>query len=219
MLFADKTSASGSASCRSVVRSRLLRVTTLLILQLAVCGLVAGKWFFKTSSPRELFNTGLATIEQKNFAAVRDIIERLEAIRPESEFPDLLQSVFQLRTSAPQNALRTLLTLDLNGPLRHDILLYSGEALYRTGRLREARNALAMLVEEVPDSVDAHRWLASTWYDLGANIPAIHHLTEVTRLAPTDYRPHWLMGVMYRDFENYPEAITSDGRLGAKPAR
>jgi tetratricopeptide (TPR) repeat protein len=159
------------------------------------------------ASGRALYDQGLTALEQKNYPEVRRIIGLLEKEQPPSEFADLLQATFQLRSNSPQNALRTLLALNLSGPLRQDILLLSGEAFYRAGQLADARQALSTLLAEAPDSVDAHRWLASTWYDLGANIPAIHHLTEVTRLAPDDYRPHWLMGVMYRDFEDFPQAI------------
>ncbi len=159
------------------------------------------------TSGRALYDQGLTALEQKNYPEVRRIIGLLEKEQPPSEFADLLQATFQLRSNSPQNALRTLLALNLSGPLRQDLLLLSGEAFYRAGQLADARQALSTLLAEAPDSVDAHRWLASTWYDLGANIPAIHHLTEVTRLAPDDYRPHWLMGVMYRDFEDFPQAI------------
>jgi len=181
---------------------------------LLTCGLIAvallASLFRNPLAPasgRALYNQGLTALEQKNYPEVRRIISQLEKEQPPSEFADLLQATFQLRGNSPQNALRTLLALNLSGPLRQDILLLSGEAFYRAGQLADARQALSTLLAEAPDSVDAHRWLASTWYDLGANIPAIHHLTEVTRLAPDDYRPHWLMGVMYRDFENFPEAI------------
>ena len=206
MSFSEKKSAAVSRIPRRIVGSKVALLIALVAPAVAVLATIAIQWSFRAAAPRDLFNQGLAAIDQQDFAAVRKVIQQLESTQPKTEFADLLQSVFQLRTNAPRNALRTLLTLDLNGPLRHDILLYSGEALYRAGQLREARNALSMLTQEVPDSVDAHRWLASTWYDLGANLPAIHHLTEVTKLAPDDYRPHWLMGVMYRDFENYPEA-------------
>ena len=206
MSFSKKKSAAVLRIPRRIVGSKVALLIALVAPAVAVLATIAIQWSLRAAAPRDLFNQGLAAIEQQDFAAVRKVIQQLESTQPKTEFADLLQSVFQLRTNTPRNALRTLLTLDLKGPLRHDILLYSGEALYRAGQLREARNALSMLTQEVPDSVDAHRWLASTWYDLGANLPAIHHLTEVTKLAPDDYRPHWLMGVMYRDFENYPEA-------------
>lgn len=172
----------------------------------ALLALVVG--FLRPSpSAGQLYTQGLEALELQDYAAVRRSLEALESQSPPTEYARLLQAAFQLRSNSPQNALRTLLSLNLNGPLRQDILLLSGEAFYRAGQLADARQALSLLVAEAPDAVDAHRWLASTWYDLGANIPAIHHLTEVTRLAPEDYRPHWLMGVMYRDFENFPEAI------------
>ncbi|MFM7039946.1 MAG: tetratricopeptide repeat protein [Planctomycetaceae bacterium] len=192
-----------------IVGTTRRRMTTFIAISLAVAALltIARSRLQPAAAGRQLYQQGLVALEHRDYAEVRQMIGLLEAEQPPSDFADLLQAAFQLRSNSPQNALRTLLALNLDGPLRQDILLLSGEAFYRAGQLADARQALSLLVKESPDSVDAHRWLASTWYDLGANIPAIHHLTEVTRLAPDDYRPHWLMGVMYRDFENYPDAI------------
>jgi tetratricopeptide (TPR) repeat protein len=190
-----------------LLHSKMARRVALTAIPVVALALYIARHSLPSATPEQLFDRGLAALNQQDYAAVRNTIQQLESRQPKTEYPDLLQAAFQLRTNSPEAALRTLLKLDHNGPLRHQVLLLSGEALYRLGRLREARNALSTLVKETPDSADAHRWLASTWYDLGANIPAIHHLTEVTRLAPDDYRPHWLMGIMYRDFENFPEAI------------
>jgi tetratricopeptide (TPR) repeat protein len=191
---------------RSPLRSRVAILASGCLFLLAIVVLVLSQQPSAVSG-RTLYSQGLTALESRDYAEVRRIIGLLEAQQPPTEFADLLQATFQLRSNSPQSALRTLLALDLSGPLRQDILLLSGEAFYRAGQLADARQALSTLLAEAPDVVDAHRWLASTWYDLGANVPAIHHLTEVTRLAPDDYRPHWLMGVMYRDFENFPEAI------------
>lgn len=196
------------ANGRFTPRSLLRAAAVVLLISIAI-SLAASvlKPLLSPPSNEDLYRQGLTALERKDYPEVRRIISRLETTQGASGFADLLQAAFQLRGNSPQNALRTLLALNLDGPLRQEILLLSGEAFYRVGQLADARQALSLLVKEAPDSVDAHRWLASTWYDLGANIPAIHHLTEVTRLAPDDYRPHWLMGVMYRDFENFPEAI------------
>ncbi|MFM7059541.1 MAG: tetratricopeptide repeat protein [Planctomycetota bacterium] len=191
---------------RTAVRSRVV-ILVAACLAMLVVGVLMLPQLRSPGTDRELYQQGLSALERRDYAQVRGIIGALESRRPPTEFADLLQATFQLRSNSHQSALQTLLALNLTGPLRQDILLLSGEAFYRAGQLADARQALSTLLAEAPDCVDAHRWLASTWYDLGANIPAIHHLTEVTRLAPDDYRPHWLMGVMYRDFENFPEAI------------
>ncbi|MFN9719446.1 MAG: tetratricopeptide repeat protein [Planctomycetota bacterium] len=170
--------------------------------------LVAG-WMTRDEplSSQETFERGLIALDAKDYRTFRSLVAELQRHDDSKELAKVLRAAFHIRTNSPNEAVQQLLSLDLNGPFRPQILLFLGEAFYKGGQLANARNTLSMLVEEVPDSVDAHRWLASTWYDLGANVPAIYHLTEVTRLAPDDYRPHWLMGVMYRDFENYTASI------------
>jgi tetratricopeptide (TPR) repeat protein len=58
-----------------------------------------------------------------------------------------------------------------------------------------------------PDSLEALRWLASACYDLGLNDDAVAHLSRIAELDPRDPRPHRLMGLMSKDFENYPVAV------------
>jgi tetratricopeptide (TPR) repeat protein len=188
-------------------RGRRLLLSGLLVFMVAgTIGVVT--WLRSGSSDHEIWKQGLAALGKNDFDSVLACIQRLNQKPTDSGYAQLLEAAVSIRTNAPELGLRRLQKLDVDGPRREEILLLSGEALYQLKMLSEARQTLLQLVSENPDCVDAHRWLSSIWYDLGANDQAIHHLLEVARLDPSDYRPHWLMGVIFRDFENFPEAIS-----------
>lgn len=179
----------------------------LVVFGLVIGLLVALYSLRKQPSVQDIWKQGLEFLSQREFSKTIESIERLRQQNPDSDYAELLEAAVSIRTGSPDQGLRRLSRMNVEGPRRREILLLSGEALYQLNMLAEARGTLVQLVSEDPDSVDGHRWLSSIWYDLGANAQAIHHLTEVTRLDKYDYRPHWLMGVMYRDFENFPESI------------
>ena len=62
-------------------------------------------------------------------------------------------------------------------------------------------------MQDTPDNADALRWLATVYYDLGDIENTLQMLNEVCRVAPQDYRPHQMQGVIYRDFGEYQKAI------------
>jgi tetratricopeptide (TPR) repeat protein len=159
------------------------------------------------ASTAELYEEGLESLAVRDFAGVRDRIKQLDARKDDPGYGGLLQAIFFLRTGDQRSALRTLSGLDARGPLRVEILEFTGQALYEAGQLWDARDVLTTLVNEQPDHVNGHRWLGSAYYDLGAQYEAVFHLDQVAKLAPDDYRPHWLMGVIYRDLESYSESV------------
>jgi tetratricopeptide (TPR) repeat protein len=88
-------------------------------------------------------------------------------------------------------------------------LTLAGQALYQLGQQFEAITPLTRAVAADDKAVDAHRWLASCYYDLGAIHQALSHLEIIAQLAPQDARPHRLIGLMHKDFEHYDEAIAA----------
>src|SRR5262249_21393210 len=72
----------------------------------------------------------------------------------------------------------------------------------------EAERTLLYVVKHQPDNLDAHRGLAALYYDHGALPRAVMHCQEWARLDPQDGRPHRFMGHIYKDLEDYPEAVT-----------
>lgn len=183
------------------------RVTRWLIL-LTLIGVVAGV--------AGLTMRGHGTVDM--IAAIRAadegrVDEAREVAYALAEQPDqldasaLLRGVCLLRENRITDAMSSLHLLRPEGELRPLILRFQGEGYYRNGQLAEAIWVLQQLVHDNPDDVDGHRWLASACYDLGNQNAAIVHLHEVARLAPTDYRPHWMLGVILRDGEQYTESV------------
>jgi tetratricopeptide (TPR) repeat protein len=72
---------------------------------------------------------------------------------------------------------------------------------------REATQVLAFVLNENPDYIDAHRWLATIYYDQGDATRALPHLQEVARLEPADYRPHRLTALILKDMDMEDDAI------------
>jgi tetratricopeptide (TPR) repeat protein len=77
----------------------------------------------------------------------------------------------------------------------------AGECLLLLGHVREAAEVFTWVVQQQPDHLEAHRRLASIYYDLGVMILAIKHLEEVARLDPDDGRPYLVMGLINKDYQ------------------
>src|SRR5690606_3901336 len=73
--------------------------------------------------------------------------------------------------------------------------------------LRGAESVLREAVALDDKQADAHRWLAATYFDLGAMHDAQRHLATVSELAPDDPRPSRLRGLIYKDYEKYTRAV------------
>lgn len=83
----------------------------------------------------------------------------------------------------------------------------SGEVLYKAKQFRDAQRILTTAIKLDPANTDARRWLAATYYDVGAMDHALIHLQVVAGQAPADPRPYRLMGLIYKDYENYSRAV------------
>ena len=90
---------------------------------------------------------------------------------------------------------------------RIEAITRCGEAFYRMHQFVDAERMLLQALEHDADNSDARRWLASTYYDLGAMSLALEHLGIVGINNPTDGRPSRLRGLIHKDFEQFGEAI------------
>lgn len=88
-------------------------------------------------------------------------------------------------------------------------LTEAGRLLYQLGRQPEAIGPLEDALERDPNNIEAHRWIASCYYDLGVTPVVRDHLNRVAELDPDDPRPFRLIGLMHKDFEHYDEAIAA----------
>jgi tetratricopeptide (TPR) repeat protein len=160
-----------------------------------------------TTSPAERFAAALAAREQGNRTLLVPAIQELERDPAYADHAQLLSAVQSLSLGRFEAAYRELALIPRDGPLRTEVLLYTGETLYWLNRFPEAENVLRMLASERPDYAPARRWLGAVYYSLGAYHAAIEELEALIELDPDDYHPHRLIGLMYWDFERYTEAI------------
>lgn len=162
-----------------------------------------------TPAPDELFDLALASVEQSD---LQDADRAARALAKHPEYDShvrFLGGVALLRSGRPEEALQRFASLSPDGRLRQPLLLYTAQALHATNRVSEAELLLRTLVQERPNSPEAHRWLGILYYDLGAYDSAILHLQQLSKLAPEDYRPLRLIGLIHRDVGEDQEAVAN----------
>jgi tetratricopeptide (TPR) repeat protein len=156
---------------------------------------------------RRLFEEGLkahAYRDVSRIATAADGLARLKDFQPHAAL---------LRGMVAQAAGRLREAIDAYGAARDQpetqVFAYtlSGEVLYKMKQFGDAERLLLMATQLDPLHTDAHRWLAAIYHDTGANDHARLELHTVIEQAPHDPRPHRLMGLMYKDFETYDQAI------------
>ncbi|HQU45926.1 MAG TPA: tetratricopeptide repeat protein, partial [Pirellulales bacterium] len=103
-------------------------------------------------------------------------------------------------------ALDALAIADTNPDTRLRALVLAGEALYRSGRFLEAGGAWMQVLEADPQNVDAYRWLGVAYFELGTVKEAVHYLETAAQLAPSDPRPHRVIGLIWRKLDEFATA-------------
>ena len=160
-----------------------------------------------STSPDELFQQGVQGIRDRNVGEIRSALGGLAPLADQSERVQLLRGALSLLSDDPQGALQHFAKLTPQGQNRDLLLTLTGETLYRVGQLDDAEHCLLLAIQETPDNVDAIRWLATVYYDLGDIEQTLRMLETVSRVAPLDYRPHHMQGAIYRDYGEHKKAI------------
>jgi len=83
----------------------------------------------------------------------------------------------------------------------------AAQCYYQSSLYLQAIHAAQAALEQDETCLDARRWLASAYYDLGAVSHAVGELERISREAPTDPRPARLLGLIAKDGENFSRAI------------
>lgn len=150
--------------------------------------------------------------------SVEKEIKALMEMKGGDAYAKYIAGVALMRENKHAEALNAFGGAVQNPDLAADTLTLSGEALVYLNQRAEAENLLLQALSIDPEQVDAHRWLASLYYDMGAHDHAAAHLRRITELAPDDYRPYRLLGLMNKDFEDYETAVTNyDESLQREP--
>lgn len=153
------------------------------------------------------FQTAVTAFQENDLDTVRSVAEALADVDKCRPHFHLLEGLILLRDD------RLLEAIDRFGYARNhpdtQALAYalSGEALYKARLFGDLERILTTALRLDPSLTDARRWLAAYYYDVGAMNHAVNHLVVVAEQAPDDPRPHRLIGLIYKDFEEYRKAI------------
>jgi tetratricopeptide (TPR) repeat protein len=214
-----------------------MRLVAFLLVALALVALVIGGglavggrmawgaagWYFPWNyTPDYRLRCGQQAVRQFEIDRAEEIALRLEAdghkdyahlLRGESYFWQgrPYADVNQLSTAGPLlvKALGEFNKIRDQGDLLVEATTYLGQCYLYLKQPFEAELALQFVLSKQPDNVEAHRGLAVLYHDQGALGQALRHLQKVADLDPHDGRPLRLMGLIYKDLEQYSEAITS----------
>jgi tetratricopeptide (TPR) repeat protein len=93
------------------------------------------------------------------------------------------------------------------GTIRLQAASLSGQCLLYLKQPREAERALRFVLDQQPNDVDALRALAAIYFDQGATSQAIDYLERVAKLDETDGRAYRLMGLIFKEHDNYAAAM------------
>jgi tetratricopeptide (TPR) repeat protein len=191
--------------------TRRFRRWTILTLAgaLTVTAAVGGAIGWHGRQPARRFARALAAADAQRFDEVRRELAALENVSGYAPQYHFLRGTLLLEEQQFYPALDEFGHAVDVPELRLRTLILSGEALYRVQAYRAAVGLLVQAVDLQPEAVGGHRWLAAAYYDLGLTDDAMRHLGRVAELDPADPRPHRLMGLMHKDFENYAAAIDS----------
>ncbi len=168
---------------------------------------IAAYMCFAFGVSHDKFKQALAALDRGDWGEVRQTARELKSMQPSSPQAAFLRGAMLLEKGDYYPALDELEKSRQAASLESAALTLAGEAWYHLGRHVEAQAALVNVLKQEPDSLEAHRWLAASYYDLGIIDKASIHLKRASELDPNDPRPLRLLGLIHKDFEQYDEAI------------
>lgn len=190
--------------------SKWTRIRWLFALILILVTVLVG-WgahrYVRYTLPESIFQAGKEAFARGDLETVQGAAEALKGKPGYEPHMHLLRGMVLLRLDQLEEAIRECGHAREHPDTRALAHALSGEALSRAGYYRDADRVLTLAVQMDPDLTDARRWLAATYYDLGAMHQAVEQLEVVAQQAPQDPRPHRLMGLIDKDYQKYGRAV------------
>jgi tetratricopeptide (TPR) repeat protein len=178
-----------------------------VLVTLALCAGLALYWHSRRKTLAWHFQAGVEAFTQKDLDRVRVAAEVFEGVDGYEPHLRTFEGMILLHQGRLFDAIETFGGARDHPDTRALAYALSGEALYKAGVFRDAQRILTTAVRLDPSYIDARRWLAALYYDVGAMTDALHELRVIAEAAPEDPRAHRLMGLINKDFERYGEAI------------
>lgn len=176
---------------------------------MALAGTVAAAgWWYHATRPEVRFARGFAAAEKGDFLRAETYAEVLRTSGDLDRYR-LLMAEINLRQKRPLKAIEYLQAIPPDSPVSIDAALMIARTSIGLRRPHEAAQAIGFVLLKNPDHLDAHRLLATIYYDQGDLLRTIPHLEKIAELDPKDARPLRLLGLIYRDLEKLEEAVTA----------
>lgn len=164
-------------------------------------------WLIEARAPGWLFYWGLEAFEAGELDPVVVAADGLRGTPGFEPHVHLLEGMVALRMGRLIEAIQEFGHAKDHPQLAGLAYALSGEALYRLRQFRDAERILNQALAIDPQQLHARRYLAMLYCDLGAMTLAEHHLLAVAEAAPSDPRPHRLLGLIHKDYELYQRAV------------
>ena len=184
-------------------------IATRIALTIAIAA-AASAWIMRggpRADPQQRFEQAVQAARSEDWSTVTTITRDL-ATRPEFESHTAL--LLGLRLAADghfESALRSFKRATDNPETVLPALVGAGRTLYLLQRYRESIAVLQKAVALDAEHDEAHRFLASAYYDIGAMDDAQRVLDAIIRFAPDDFRAYRFKAMILHDFELYDEAL------------
>jgi tetratricopeptide (TPR) repeat protein len=178
---------------------------------LAAIGIVAavllvGAWW-RRSSPEQCYRRGRDALAAGNLPAALREAERLIDIPGSEPQGRLLKGLSLVRSGKPAEALTQLEQASVVESNAVEASAAAAQCFYLLGRHLEAIDAAHAALARDANCLDARRWLAAAYYDLGATPNAVAELQQISAAAPADPRPDRLLGLIGKDGEQFAQAV------------
>ncbi len=188
--------------------SAIRRCVGWLILATIAVGVVAlvgvSSNYFGPESSYRRGREGLIAGDRKTVARESD---RLLATPGYEAHGCLLKGLFLVRFGKLDEAIPYLDKASRNKVLVVEASTAASRCFWLSGRYLEAIDAAHAALAVDATCLDARRWLAAAYYDLGAISHAADELEQISAAAPTDPRPDRLLGLIAKDSEQFVRAI------------
>lgn len=172
---------------------------------LIVLGLAAG--WLRSSGPERSYRLGRAALIAGNRETVLREADSLIRTRGHEPRGWLLKGLFYAQSGKLNEAIVCLEKSAEDKSLAVEANTVAAKVFYSMGLYRQAIDAGNRAIQLDDNCLDARRWMASAYYDLGALENAIPELERISKDAPTDPRPTRLMGLIAKDGEDFVKAI------------
>lgn len=157
------------------------------------------------STAERLLHLGRDALRRSEWDQVQRCADRL-ALSEDRDGARLLRGEMLYAQKKLASAIDVLNRVRSDGAVRVQAALIQGLAYLELGDSRNADAAFRYVLDHQPDNVDALRGLASIAYYQGMWLHAGDYLRRLTTLVPEDGRPHWTLGMIYRDLSIWNEA-------------